>query len=89
MKLIPGEKKNFQMFSDVSENLTEGARQLYDILQNPVDLGPRIAKLQEVEHRGDDMTHEIIRASIKHLSLPSTAKIFTGSPRLWMTFSIL
>ena len=70
MKLIPREKKFFQMFSEVSENLTEGARLLYDILKNPVDLGPRIVKLQEVEHRGDDMTHEIIRALNKTFITP-------------------
>lgn len=62
MRLIPREKKFFQMFSEVSENVTEGARILHDILKNPTDLGPRIAKLQAVEHRGDDMTHQIIRA---------------------------
>jgi predicted phosphate transport protein (TIGR00153 family) len=61
MRLIPRERKFFQMFADVSENLTEGARLLHDMLKNPVDLAPRIAKLQEVEHRGDDMTHDIIR----------------------------
>ena len=61
MRLIPRERKFFQMFADVSENLTEGARLLHDMLKNPVDLAPRIAKLQEVEHRGDEMTHDIIR----------------------------
>jgi len=49
------------MFRDVSENLTEGARLLHDILKNPDDLAERINKLQEIEHRGDDMTHDIIR----------------------------
>jgi uncharacterized protein len=70
MKLIPREKKFFQMFSDVADNLTEGARLLYDILKNPADLAARIAKLQEVEHRGDDMTHEIIRALNKTFITP-------------------
>jgi predicted phosphate transport protein (TIGR00153 family) len=61
MRLIPRERKFFQMFADVSANLTEGARLLHDMLKNPVDLAPRIARLQEVEHRGDEMTHDIIR----------------------------
>jgi uncharacterized protein len=61
MRLIPRERKFFQMFADVSANLTEGARLLHDMLKNPIDLAPRIAKLQEVEHRGDEMTHDIIR----------------------------
>ena len=61
MRLIPKERKFFRMFRDVSENLTEGARLLHDILKNPDDLAHRINKLQEIEHRGDDMTHDIIR----------------------------
>jgi uncharacterized protein len=61
MRLIPREKKFFRMFSDVSQNLTEGARLLHDIMQNPSNLEARIARLQEIEHRGDDMTHDIIR----------------------------
>ena len=61
MRLIPKERKFFRMFRDVSENLTEGARLLHDILKNPDDLAQRINKLQEIEHRGDDMTHDIIR----------------------------
>jgi uncharacterized protein len=61
MRLIPREKKFFRMFSDVSQNLTDGARLLQDILQNPANLDARIAQLQEIEHRGDEMTHDIIR----------------------------
>jgi hypothetical protein len=61
MRLMPRERKFFEMFANVSENLTEGARLLHDMLKNPVDLAPRIARLQEVEHRGDEMTHDIIR----------------------------
>jgi predicted phosphate transport protein (TIGR00153 family) len=61
MRLIPREKKFFRMFADVSQNLTEGARTLYDILKNPANPSERIARLQEIEHRGDEMTHDIIR----------------------------
>src|ERR1043166_2219574 len=61
MRLIPREKKFFRMFADVSQNLTDGARTLHDILKNPANPGERIAKLQEIEHRGDEMTHDIIR----------------------------
>jgi len=61
MRLIPREQKFFRMFADVSENLIEGARLLHDMLKNPVDLQSRTKRLQEVEHRGDEMTHSIIR----------------------------
>jgi len=61
MRLIPRETKFFRMFRDVSENLTEGASLLHNILKNPQDLPVRINRLQEIEHRVDDMTHDIIR----------------------------
>src|SRR5215831_14106495 len=61
MRLIPREQKFFKMFSDVAANLTAGARLLQDILKNPSGDASRIAQLQEIEHRGDEMTHTIIR----------------------------
>ncbi len=59
-RLIPRETKFFRMFADVSQNVTEGARLLQDILQDPTDLGDRLDRLQEIEHRGDELTHAII-----------------------------
>jgi len=61
MRLIPREQKFFQMFADVASNLTKGATLLYDILKNPSGDPARIGQLQEIEHRGDEMTHTIIR----------------------------
>ena len=62
MRLIPRESKFLRMFSEVSRNLTEGTRLLQDILQNPANMEPRLDQLQEIEHRGDEMTHGIITA---------------------------
>lgn len=59
-RLIPRETKFFRMFSEVSQNLNEGARLLHDILKNPTDMQARIQRLQDIEHRGDEMTHNII-----------------------------
>ena len=61
MRLIPREQKFFKMFAEVTANLTEGAILLQDILKNPSGDASRIGKLQEIEHRGDEMTHTIIR----------------------------
>jgi predicted phosphate transport protein (TIGR00153 family) len=60
IRLIPRETKFFRMFADVSQNVTEGARLLQEILKNPRDLGSRLDQLQEIEHRGDELTHAII-----------------------------
>ncbi len=61
MRLIPREQKFFTMFAKVAANLTEGATLLQDILKNPSGDAARIGQLQEIEHRGDEMTHTIIR----------------------------
>lgn len=61
VRLIPRETKFFRMFAEVSENLTQGARLLYELLSNPDHGAEQIRQLQELEHRGDEMTHDIIR----------------------------
>lgn len=61
VRLIPRETKFFRMFAQVSENLTQGASLLYELLRDPQDSAERIRQLQELEHRGDEMTHDIIR----------------------------
>ena len=62
MRLIPRESKFFRMFSEVSQNLIQGTRLLHDILKNPAHMDPRLDQLQEIEHRGDEMTHGILTA---------------------------
>lgn len=60
VRLIPRETKFFDLFNQVCGNLTEGARLLKNILEAPDDNAPRVEQLQEIEHRGDEMTHAII-----------------------------
>src|SRR5438105_4154472 len=60
LRLIPRETKFFDLFNQVSSNLTEGARLLKNILEDPRENAARVQQLQEIEHRGDDMTHAII-----------------------------
>jgi predicted phosphate transport protein (TIGR00153 family) len=60
VRLIPRETKFFELFEQVSTNLTEGARLLQKILQTPGDNSARVQELQEIEHKGDEFTHAII-----------------------------
>ena len=62
IRLIPRETKFFRMFAEVSQNVTQGARLLQEILKDPINMGERLDQLQEIEHRGDEMTHAIITA---------------------------
>jgi len=61
VRLVPRETKFFRMFAEVSNNLTDGARLLHQILQNqnPKDMAAEVEKLHDIEHRGDEMTHNI------------------------------
>lgn len=59
VRLIPRETKFFQMFTQVSNNLTEGARLLHQVLLDPSNMEAKVEHIQEVEHFGDEMTHAI------------------------------
>lgn len=60
MRLIPHDTKFFELFAELSSNLTDGAKLLKDILAEPHDLTMRVNQVQAIEHRGDKATHSII-----------------------------
>lgn len=60
IRLIPHEVKFFELFAELSGNLTEGARLLRSMLAKPVDLRMQVEQMQAIEHRGDKATHAII-----------------------------
>lgn len=60
IRLIPHEAKFFELFAEVSSNLTEGARLLRRILEDPRDLFQQVEQMQAIEHKGDEATHAII-----------------------------
>ncbi|HEY1272996.1 MAG TPA: DUF47 family protein, partial [Terriglobales bacterium] len=60
LRLIPRETKFFDLFAELSNSLTEGAKMLRAILENPHDLRMRVEQLQAIEHQGDKATHAII-----------------------------
>jgi predicted phosphate transport protein (TIGR00153 family) len=60
MRLIPRDVKFFELFAELSTNLTDGAKLLRTILSNPSDLAMRVSQVQAIEHKGDKATHQII-----------------------------
>lgn len=60
VRLVPRETKFYDMFAEMSANLTDGARLMVEILRDFRDVPARVQKLKDIEHRGDDMTHEVI-----------------------------
>lgn len=60
MRLIPKDGSFFVMFGHMCSNLIEGAQVLVDIFNNFQGLNEKVKLIKEIEHRGDDMTHEIL-----------------------------
>ena len=49
MRLIPRDTKFFDLFAELSGNLTEGAKLLRSILADPRDLAMRVSQVQAIE----------------------------------------
>src|SRR5256885_13226305 len=60
VRLVPRDTKFFDMFAEMASNLGEGARLLKQMLDDFKDIEARVAQLKDIEHRGDDMTHNIL-----------------------------
>lgn len=62
VRIIPRDVKFFDMFAEMSENLTEAARVLTHVLKaNGNDVVAGVTKIKELEHRGDEMTHAVLK----------------------------
>jgi uncharacterized protein len=61
-RFIPRETKFFDMFADIANNVTDGARVLSELLNNYdyENMPKDVARITEIEHRGDEMTHKIL-----------------------------
>jgi uncharacterized protein len=60
VRLIPRDTKFFDLFADMATNLGEGARLLQKTLGEFKQVEDRVRQLKVIEHRGDEMTHEIL-----------------------------
>jgi predicted phosphate transport protein (TIGR00153 family) len=58
--MVPRETKFFDMFAEMSSNLTEGATVLRDLLKNYSNVSAGVQKVKDIEHKGDDMTHAVL-----------------------------
>jgi len=60
VRLIPKDTKFFDMFAEMASNLGDGARLLKQTLDEFTNVDARVQQLKDIEHRGDDMTHNIL-----------------------------
>jgi predicted phosphate transport protein (TIGR00153 family) len=59
VRFLPRETKFFDLFAEMARNLTIGARQLRDLLQDYRDVPANVQKIKDTEHKGDEIAHAV------------------------------
>jgi predicted phosphate transport protein (TIGR00153 family) len=60
-RLIPRDATFFQLFVNQALNIETAAGVLFDLIDNFDDAPAMAARMRDLEHEGDEMTHEIMR----------------------------
>jgi uncharacterized protein len=68
--LIPRDEKFFIMFKEMTRNIIDGAELLKDMLDNFEDPLTSQRRIKDVEHKGDSLTHDIIKKLNKSFITP-------------------
>ena len=61
LRLIPREESFFDLFEELARKVQQGADALLDLLQNYSDLDRKAGLVLDIEHEGDELTHEVMR----------------------------
>jgi uncharacterized protein len=67
---LPGEVKFYDYFERASANLVEGATLLQKLLDNCENIDEQVAQINEVEHKGDFIVHEVTNLLPRTLITP-------------------
>jgi uncharacterized protein len=68
--LIPKDEKFFKLFKEMTENITEGAKLLKDMLDNFENPTESQRKIKDLERKGDSITHAVIQKLNKTFVTP-------------------
>lgn len=60
-RLVPRDQSFFDLFVQQAKNVEAGAQVLFDLIAEYDAVAERAARLRQLEHDGDDITHEIMR----------------------------
>lgn len=55
---IPKEGKFFDIFKELGKQLEAGATEFHELVKNPQNLEMQYRNIKEIEHRGDELTHQ-------------------------------
>jgi predicted phosphate transport protein (TIGR00153 family) len=61
-RLMPHEEQFFTMFQRAADNLATAGEALVELTSNYVDVERKVARMKEIEHEGDRITHAIFEA---------------------------
>jgi predicted phosphate transport protein (TIGR00153 family) len=63
LRIVTGERSFFDLFELLADKVREGGTGLLNLFENydPNDLERSVGRLLDIEHQGDELTHEIIR----------------------------
>ncbi|MGH9861934.1 MAG: DUF47 domain-containing protein [Candidatus Acidiferrales bacterium] len=59
-RLLPRERSFFALFTELTTNIAEGARALAALFRDYRDVPAQVDKIKDIEHKGDQLTHQII-----------------------------
>ncbi len=59
LSFIPQDSKFFTLFEESAHNASEVAKKLKELLYNWTDVEDKIAAIADLEHKGDNVTHQI------------------------------
>jgi len=59
LRLFPKDHKFFDLFRQDAANLRKGALALHELVDHYEDVEKKYEKIKEIEHQGDNITHEI------------------------------
>jgi predicted phosphate transport protein (TIGR00153 family) len=61
LRITPQDSSFFELFEKLAAKVSEGAAELLDLLKNYNDLDRRVGKILDIEHQGDELTHQVMR----------------------------
>jgi predicted phosphate transport protein (TIGR00153 family) len=61
-RFIPQEERFFDLLNRSASNVREGTATLFDLIENYIDVTRKARRLKDIEHAGDETTHEIFDA---------------------------
>ncbi|MGH2737107.1 MAG: DUF47 domain-containing protein [Actinomycetota bacterium] len=61
LRLIPREESFFDLFEEMAEKVAQGAGELLELLRDYSDLDRKAGRVVDIEHEGDEITHEVMR----------------------------